>query len=189
MRFLKNPVILAQYLLRQILRPGGRAIDATAGNGQDTVFLASVVGNDGEVFAFDTQPLAIHRTAERLKQAGIETRVYLINAGHEKMKDYVHGLFQAVMFNLGYLPGAGKQFATRPETTVPALQQAVELLTPGGILTVVIYVGHPGALEEQKAVEEWAASLPQDKWDVIRCDYPNRINDPPYLLVVQRVDL
>ena len=188
MRLFKNPVLLAQRIIAEILRPGDRAIDATAGNGNDTLFLAGIVGSTGEVFAFDTQPQAIHRTAQRLKEAAAPAKVYLVNAGHENMLNYVSGQFQAIMFNLGYLPGTGQQFATQPESTVLALQQAVKLLAPAGIITVVVYVGHEGATAEQQAVEEWAQSLPQKEWDLLRCDYPNRANDPPYLIVIQRVE-
>lgn len=187
MRFFKNPVIMAHQMAGMVLRPGQRAIDATAGNGHDTLFLAKQVGPTGEVFAFDKQPLAIHHTAQRLKEAAVDTRVYLLNIGHEQMKNYVSGRFQAIMFNLGYLPGAERRFATRPETTVPALQQGLELLSPRGILLVVVYVGHAGAREEQQAIEEWVQTLPQPDWDVLRCSYPNRTNNPPYLLAIQRV--
>ncbi len=188
MRLYKNPVQLAQRIIAARLHPGDRALDATAGNGNDTQFLAELVGPEGEVFAFDTQPQAIHRTAQRLKESNTETKVYLVNAGHERLADYVAGEFQAIMFNLGYLPGAGHQFATQPDTTVQALQQALSLLAPAGILTIVVYVGHAGAKAEQEAVEEWASSLPQKVWDVMRCVYPNRANDPPYLIAIQRAD-
>lgn len=188
MRLFKNPVLLAQRIIADRLCPGDRALDATAGNGNDTLFLAGLVGTKGEVYAFDTQPQAIHRTAQRLKGSNSAAKVYLINAGHERLIDYVAGEFQAIMFNLGYLPGAGHQFATQPETTLPALQQALTLLAPAGVLTIVVYTGHAGAKAEQAAVEEWARSLPQKDWDVMGCIYPNRANDPPYLIVLQRTD-
>ena len=43
------PPILAQVhdLVRRVLRPGDVAVDATVGNGQDTLFLAECVGPTG----------------------------------------------------------------------------------------------------------------------------------------------
>lgn len=184
MRLFKNPLTLAHYLVSLYLKPGDTAVDATVGNGHDTLFLAQQVGTEGTVYAFDTQPLAVYRATERLKEHGVAARVYFINDGHERMQHYVPPPVQAVMFNLGYLPGAGRRFATRPETTVPALDQAVRLLDKRGIITIVIYTGHPGAQEEQETVENWAALLPQTEWDVVRFTFPNRRNNPPYLLAV-----
>lgn len=184
MRLFKNPLTLAHYLVSLYLKPGDTAVDATAGNGHDTLFLAQQVGAEGTVYAFDTQPLAVYRATERLKERGAGARVYFINDGHERMQHYVPPPVQAVMFNLGYLPGAGRRFATRPETTVPGLEQALRLLDKRGIITIVIYTGHPGAQEEQEAVENWAASLSQTEWDVVRFTFPNRRNNPPYLLAV-----
>lgn len=73
----------------------------------------------------------------------------------------VHGRLGAVMFNLGYLPAAGADPAliTLPDSTIPALEAAVRLLRPRGILTAVLYPGHPGGETEAAAVEAWAASL------------------------------
>lgn len=185
--FMKNPITLAHHIAAQVLRPGDTAVDATAGNGYDTLFLCRAVGSEGVVFAFDNQPLAIGRTAERIKENRIETRVYLVNAGHENMADYVKPPVQVVMFNLGFMPGTGHLFATRPETTVAALEQAGRLLDVKGLITVVVYTGHPGAAEEQAAVDEWAAALPQKEWTVLRITFNNWRNKPPYILVLNKI--
>lgn len=184
MKIFKNPLLLAQHLVAQVLCPGDTAVDATAGNGHDTVFLCRTVGPQGVVYAFDNQPLAVGRTAERLREQGLETRVYLIAAGHEQMADYVWQPAKAVMFNLGYLPGSGHRFATRPETTVAALEQARRILAPGGLITVVVYTGHEGAAAEQAAVDEWASSLPQEEWTAVCFTFQNWRNNPPYLLAL-----
>jgi predicted methyltransferase len=184
-----HPVKVAHHLVATVLRPGDTAVDATAGNGHDTLFLSRVVGTAGVVYAFDNQPLAIERTAEKIQDSQIETRVYLINDGHENMGKYIEQPVQAVMFNLGYLPGSGHRFATRPETTVIALEQARSLLAVGGIITVVVYTRHEGAGEEKAAVESWASSLPQEEWTVMSCSFPNLRNHPPQVMAITRRDI
>ena len=113
----------AQDRIAQSLQPGQFAIDATMGNGHDTLFLAELVGAEGRVFGFDIQQQALANTRQRLADAGLENRATLIQGGHEHMElllpSRVVGQVSAIMFNLGYLPGGDKHTVTRPETTRP----------------------------------------------------------------------
>jgi len=45
----------AQQLLKATVEEGDTVVDATAGNGHDTLFLAQLVGDSGQVYAFDVQ--------------------------------------------------------------------------------------------------------------------------------------
>ena len=179
---------LAHELVAGRLRPGDRAIDATVGNGYDTVFLAERIGPEGRVFGFDLQAEAIASAEHRIAGAGFTDRVELHFCGHESMAGHLPEgeSFQAVMFNLGYLPGGDKTSVTRPESTVAAIRVAVELLEPGGILTIVIYTGHEGGQEEAAAVESCCAGLEQERFSVIRYGFLNQRNQPPYLIAVER---
>ena len=153
----------AHVIVSRYLKEGDLAVDATAGNGYDTVFLAQQVGDGGRVFAFDIQEQALRATAARLEQSGLGSRVELIHCGHEQMAatlpPHSHGRIQAVMFNLGYLPGSDKSTVTRVEHSLPALEQARRLLAPGGIISVLAYRGHPGGLEESLAMKDALATL------------------------------
>ncbi len=153
----------AHAVVSHYLKEGALAVDATAGNGHDTLFLARRVGDTGRVFAFDIQEQALGATAARLEQAGLDSRVEFIHGGHEQMASslppHSHGRIQAVMFNLGYLPGGDKATITRAEHSLPALEQARRLLAPGGIISVLAYRGHPGGLEESLAVKGALATL------------------------------
>ncbi len=184
---LASPVVLSHYLLEGVVRPGDLAVDATAGNGHDTLFLARLVGDEGKVYAFDIQEEAIQRTAARLAGAGLEHRVVLLNTGHERLHHFVPRGVRAVVFNLGYLPGGDHSVTTRPETTVQALARALEVLAPGGIVTVVVYRGHPGGEEEGRAVADFVASLEARSWAVLTCGWPNRSERAPCLVAVQKV--
>lgn len=106
---------IAQKQVAEVLREGDRAVDATAGNGWDTLFLARLVGPDGRVYAFDIQQAALDETAALLRKNKLLERVDLIHAGHEAMASYVKEPVAAVMFNLGYLPGGDHSIVTRPD--------------------------------------------------------------------------
>ena len=138
-----------KYFIKQRLGEGGVAVDFTMGNGNDTLFLSETVGNSGKVYAFDIQEAALESTEERLKAAGAPENYTLICASHHLVKDYVKEPIDAGMFNLGYLPGSGKKsLTTMRETTMPAVEAAIELLKPDGALIIAVYPGHEeGALE------------------------------------------
>lgn len=180
----------AKELTTRVLSPGSIAIDATVGNGHDTLFLARTVGSEGQVFGFDVQPQAIDRTRARLAEAEVLDRVTLIQSGHEQMDRHLPSAAQkrvgAVMFNLGYLPGSDKSTITTPDTTLPALNHALRCLKPGGIITVVQYVGHPGGKEEAQAVDTWAETLDPQQGQVLSYRFVNQRNDPPRLLAIER---
>ena len=163
--------------------PGDRAIDATAGNGHDTLFLANTVGTTGKVIAFDIQDTAIDATAARTSE---HPQVELYCLGHEEMGRIVTRSVHAVMFNLGYLPSGDKSLITRKETTLQALQAALDLLDSGGLITVALYRGHEGGMEESDAVEAWASRLDQNDFYAASYQFLNLRNSPPSLLTIER---
>lgn len=182
----------AQELAGSRIQPGDTAVDATAGNGVDTLFLAKAVGGNGAVHAFDIQEAALEKTRNRLmKELGESAgRVRLHLASHDRMDELVpepdHGRVAAIMFNLGYLPGADHTVITRPGTTLPALNAAIRLLRPGGVLTVAVYPGHDGGRTEADAVEAWANGLPQEVCQVLCYRFMNQRNNPPYLIAAEK---
>ncbi len=180
----------AHVLVRRALEPDDVALDATVGNGHDTVVLAEAVGDGGRVFGFDVQEEAIEQTRARLAEEEPPADVELLQAGHENLHRHLpealHGRVGAVMFNLGYLPGSSSSLTTAPETTIPALDAAVKVLRPDGVVTVVLYTGHEGGEEEAEAVDEWAAELKQIQFQVLSYQFVNQQNDPPRLVAVEK---
>ncbi|HHP7239015.1 class I SAM-dependent methyltransferase [Longibacter sp.] len=180
----------AHELTRRALRAGGVAIDATSGNGHDTVHLASVVGTKGRVYAIDRQDQAVTATRHKVNTRVPEVDVRIIQGDHAALREYVdpddRGEVGAVMFNLGYLPRGDHDVITTPETTLPALDAAVDLLAPGGVVTAVLYTGHDGGPEEADAVRGWADCLPQHEYRVLSYRFTNRTNHPPRLLAVEK---
>ena len=181
-------------LFRARLEPGDLAVDATAGNGHDTLFLAQLVGPEGMVFAFDVQPVAIAATRGLLQRHHVPDGCYrLICESHSEMAAHLPpGLEEgiaAVIFNLGYLPGGDKFRITRTETTLPAVVIALELLRPGGLLLLVLYPGHPGGAEEAQALREFASGLPPRQWQVTEYRTLNAKNAPPSVLAIEKAVL
>ncbi|RJE91235.1 methyltransferase domain-containing protein [Paenibacillus sp. 1011MAR3C5] len=168
---------------------GDAVIDATAGGGVDTLALAELVGPKGIVYAFDIQQSALDRTRERLEAAGGHPQVQLLLQDHAGMAEAIApelgGQVAAIMFNLGYLPGSDQSIVTQPESTIGALQATMGLLRPGGILTCVLYPGHPGGDLEAAAVEAWASALPQLVGQAVLYRQPQR-SAAPYLIAVEK---
>ncbi|CAN5305364.1 class I SAM-dependent methyltransferase [soil metagenome] len=164
---MKRHFEIAHDILRETTGPGDIAIDATAGNGHDSFFLAKLVGPTGHVFAFDIQAGAIAKTRERI--AGL-SNVTLFQRSHDELFDLIpashHGHVAAIIFNLGYQPGGDPGITTRFDTTITALTFAFLLLKPQGVLCVITYVSHPGGEEEADAVEAWMKScLTYERFD------------------------
>ena len=140
---------LHKHFILQHLSEGDVAVDFTMGNGNDTLFLSKAVGETGRVYAFDIQEEALTSTRARLESEGAPENYTLICASHHRVREFVKEPIKAGMFNLGYLPGSGKKgVTTMRETTMPAVEEAIDLLAPDGVLIVAVYPGHEeGALE------------------------------------------
>ncbi|WP_066637541.1 tRNA (mnm(5)s(2)U34)-methyltransferase [Desulfolucanica intricata] len=179
-------VNIAQLFIREVLYDGSVAVDATVGNGGDTLFLAGAVGDSGLVYGFDIQEKAIEITSKKLSQCQLLKRVEFFNIGHENMLSFIKSPVDAIMFNLGYLPGGDHGIITRAETTVDALSQGLELLSPGGRLSIAVYTGHAGAQEEYTAVEKYVSNLENKMYNVIKLNFINRKSPPPFLILIEK---
>lgn len=149
-------------LLHELLRPGDWVIDATAGNGHDTVFMAQRVEPTGRVWAIDIQPSAIESTRSRLPEDWNHL-VTVIPGDHSQIRQLLPEIpdatVRAIVFNLGYLPGSDHQLVTQTTTTLEALQQSLTLLEEGGKILVVAYRGHPEGAAEATAIRLWSRRL------------------------------
>ena len=181
---LPSAVGWAHLLIEGRLAPGDAAVDATAGNGHDTLFLARQMCPGGKVFAFDLQEAAIASTRRRLMDAGMaESSFELVHGGHEEMDrrlpSELRGRIKVIMFNLGYLPGSDKSLITRTGTTLLAVRASLDWLAPGGLLTVVVYPGHEGGAEEAREIAALFSSLPARPFEVQHLRPVNRGAAPP----------
>jgi len=176
-----------QSLIRMYIEPGDVCVDATAGNGHDTLFLCQQVGISGKVFAFDIQEQAIANTSNLLGQKISFQNYDLICDSHVNMSRYIElESVDFIMFNLGYMPGGNHSISTNGETTIEAIRNGFSLLKKGGIMSVCIYSGGDSGFEEKNQVLPFLETLDEKRYTVIRCDYINRKNNPPIPVMIQK---
>ena len=156
-------------------------IDATCGNGGDTAFLCNLTAPTGRVLAFDVQPEAIRSTRTRLEQANVPADRYeLICGSHADLLQYVQpGTADAVMFNFGWLPGADHAVFSTAQSSIPALQAALQAVRPGGIVSAILYSGAVIGSDEKQAVLRFLRALPLKSFTVLVCDFANWAETAP----------
>lgn len=179
-------VELHKHFMLQHIGEGDTVVDFTMGNGGDTLFLSKTVGKTGKVYAFDIQEGALVSTKEHLINNGAPENYELICASHHRVKEFVTSPIKGGMFNLGYLPRSGnKSVTTMRETTMPAVEAAIDLLAPDGVLIVAIYPGHKEGELEGEMLREYFGTLSRFKI----CPSEFRIlNSPtsPYFFLIEK---
>jgi len=177
---------LHKHFILEHLSEGDVAVDFTMGNGNDTLFLSRTVGEGGRVYAFDIQEEAIISTRAHLEEYGAPENYTLICSSHHRVKEFVKEPIKAGMFNLGYLPRSGKKaVTTMRETTMPAVEAAIELLAPDGALIIAIYPGHEEGALEGEMIREYLGTLSRFRI----CASEFRIlnsKDSPYFFLVEK---
>lgn len=177
----------AWEIMDAALHPGAVCVDATLGNGHDTLKMCEAVGDEGRVYGFDIQPEAVENTRNRLRENGVEHRAVLFCEGHEHMAERLpENSCDGIMFNLGWLPGKEHAVTTRTETTLRAAESALRLLREDGVLTICIYPGHAEGAREKEALIGWASSLNDELYDVMLRCYLNQVKDPPLMLAIRK---
>ena len=180
---MKRPLEMAHDFLAEVVTKEDIVVDATMGNGHDTLFLAKLAK---QVYAFDIQEQALEKTQERLDQARM-TNAQLILQGHETLDQFVTEA-KAGIFNLGYLPSADKSVITRPQTTIEALEKLCGLLVKGGRIAIMIYYGHDGGDLERDAVLDFVSQLNQQEYTATIYRTLNQINNPPFLVMIEKLE-
>ncbi|MCH9633997.1 MAG: hypothetical protein S4CHLAM7_07330 [Chlamydiae bacterium] len=190
MTFLNNPIDLAHFYWKGFLKPGSLALDATSGQGQDTLFLSTLClqGHEGRVYACDIQEKAIEETQKRLSlnlsKNQIE-KISLFQICHSKIDTLNIPSLDLVVYNLGYLPGSDKTITTNTETTLVSFEKALNLLKKGAFLSITCYPGHLEGSIETEEVLDWASKLNRD-YNVCYHQWSNRSKKAPTLLMIQR---
>ncbi len=180
---------LALHIVRPYVTPDSTVIDATCGNGHDTLALAQM--NPAKLYAFDIQEDAVRATTALLEANGYresiaDGRFVLRCAAHEEMNQYVARPVTAVLFNLGYLPGGDKEITTKAASTLIAVQAAMELLETDGVICITMYSGHDAGKEEKAALLNFAETLDAKLWHTAYISMPNQKHDPPEILFITR---
>ncbi len=185
MKLINNVNDIAHGYFERIVRDGDTIIDATCGNGHDTLILSKLTPS-GKVYAFDVQADAIKNTDALLEENGVNN-AEVIHDGHENMSKYVNCDVRLVVFNLGYLPGADKTVTTKADSTVSAVKSALELTKNGGYISICAYRGHDGAGEEYSALMELLGTLPNREYNVLEMIHRNRRGTSPVYILVEKL--
>ena len=180
---MKRPLEMAHDFLAEVVTQDDIVVDATMGNGHDTLFLAKLAK---QVYAFDIQEQAFEKTQERLDQAGL-TNAQLILQGHETLDQFVKEV-KAAIFNLGYLPSADKSIITKPQTTLEARDKLCQMLVKCERIAIMIYYGHDGGDIERDAVMDYVSQLPQQEYTATIYRTLNQINNPPFLVMIEKLE-
>ncbi len=184
---MNNAVDFVHMVLDRVVTEGSIVIDATLGNGHDAEFLAGRIGTTGVLYGFDIQQEAVRAASDKLKNHQGQLR--LLGIGHEHLAASISpehaGVVSAVVFNLGYLPGGDKAVTTVTETTIDAVTQALGVLRPGGIMTIVGYA-HPEGERECAALRQLLGILPQSEFACAETKFVNQRGNPPVGFVVYK---
>lgn len=179
-----NALGLSHKWIRENVQEGDFCIDATAGRGRDTLFLATAVGKSGTVLAFDVQKAAVDSTLSLLSENKI-INAQVIHGCHSTMDQYAKECtVSAIMFNFGWLPGGDHRLFSKKDTSLIAIEKGLRLLKPGGIMTLCLYYGKETGTEERDAVLDYLKALDQKKYSVLLQHFLNRKNDPPMCAVI-----
>ncbi|MDD2414442.1 MAG: class I SAM-dependent methyltransferase [Eubacteriaceae bacterium] len=187
LKLFERQTTLAKAFIEEGLKPGDSAIDATAGHGDDTLFLAEAVGEEGTVYSFDVQSDALRKTREKCEANHCAKRVQFFQKGHETISDNPEirqdSKIKAIMFNLGYLPGGDHEITTRVDTTLAAVQGALNVLSCGGRMTICVY-GHPSGQEEMAGLTKMLPQLGHafNVYEIKTCNH----QQAPVLFVIEK---
>lgn len=176
---------LAHKIVEKVVVDGDVVVDATLGNGNDSLFLSSLTIN-GMVYSFEVQKSAVDRFNKIIDEEGIKN-IKVINDGHQNMDLYIDKKVKAIMFNLGYLPGSDKSVTTKSDTTLEAVKKGLKLLVPGGVMTIAVYVGHLEGQREAEDLLKEITELDSKQFSVMNINFINRKN-APFLLVIEKND-
>ncbi len=187
---LKRIIPFAHELLTRSVRVGDIVVDATCGNGNDTLVLCGLVGREGHVYAFDIQKQAIDTTRSLLQDHDF-TNVTYIHDSHAKLAQYLpknlKGKLGGAIFNLGYLPRSDKKIITKGESTIQAIETLLEYIREEALVVIVIYHGHEGGAEEKEAVLNYVQKLDQKKFAVLKYEFINQKNNPPFVVAIEKL--
>ena len=173
----------ALLFISRYLHPGDTVVDATCGNGHDTLAMAKM--GAGKIYAFDVQETAITNTESLLTKENIPlSNVHLILDSHANMCNYIKEKVQVIVFNLGYLPSANKSIITSSESTITAVKEAMKLLKKDGLICISMYSGHPGGQEEKQSLLDFAESLDERTWHTAYINMRNQRKNPPEILLI-----
>jgi SAM-dependent methyltransferase len=184
----RSHIDLAHHYWSLLVKDGDIVIDATCGNGWDSLILAKL--NPKILYSIDLQEQAIEKAQVRLSahlSAQAYEKVQWIHGSHVRFpEEILPGTVKLIVYNLGYLPGGDKSITTLTETTMQSLENGKNLLACGGVISVTCYPGHSEGEREEQAATAFAKSLDPREWSCCYHQWLNR-DRCPSLLLIQKI--
>ncbi len=176
---------IVHKILKIHIKPGDFCIDATCGNGHDSVYLCELCGKSGKLLAMDIQEDAVVSTKSNLEEHGFSDIATVVCQSHSDIDNAAKpNTADCIVFNFGWLPGGSHDVFTRAETSIPAIEKSLEILKPGGLLSLCVYYGRNNGYSERDAILEFVKNLNGAQYNVMKCDFLNRPNDPPFPIFI-----
>ena len=154
------------------------AVDCTAGNGHDTLYLAQLLAKAPNItpklYFIDINPTAIMKTQDLLASNKHNLLNFIgITGSHETFPNEIQlDSVDIMCYNLGYMPGNtndyenGNRMCTKSSSTVKSINNGLQLLKKGGLMTIIAYRGHEIGKEEEVEVNKTLQRLDPTKWRV-----------------------
>jgi predicted methyltransferase len=180
-----NAVSVSHGLLKDNIKKGSVCIDATCGNGNDTLLLCELCGKDGYVYAFDIQKQACINTSSLLRRNKI-TSAKVICDSHENVDAFIKKPVDCAVFNLGYLPKSDSNISTHPISTISALKKIMALLKKDGIIVMCAYVGHSGGMREYSKITKFLNKMQAQEFQTLIIDQPNAKKLAPKVIFIKK---
>lgn len=175
-----------KIFLKQKLKEDSICVDATCGNGNDSLFLAKNISK-GRLFCFDVQNEAIESTKELINKNNLKCSIEYILDSHENIDLYLNKKFaDVIIFNLGYLPKTDHSIVTTSEVSLKAIQKSLEILKIYGVLSILMYPGHSEGNKEKNVILDFVKKLEKKYYNVIYIQNKNGKNNPPELIIIEK---
>ena len=176
----------------------GNILDATLGQGKDTLYLAQLsfdtsisVDQDRKLFGVDIQDQSLEATRLLLQNeltASQLQSITLIKSCHSDLDLSTMTPLTLIVYNLGYLPCGDKSITTQSATTIKSLQHALDTVSDEGMITITCYPGHEEGKNELAMLRDFLWELPKKKWSVTHLQFAKENSSAPTLWVIQKAN-
>lgn len=179
-----------QFIQRIILdsfvdHPKLNLVDATAGNGHDTFFLAQNF-KKSNIITLDVQEQALKNTKERCSDFQNVTYVQADHANLERSLELTSlGYVDLVIYNTGYLPQSDKKIQTNSVSTIKSLEFFLQKLQKQGLIILTVYRGHDDS-KEFSEVTKFLQTLNKYEYIVFTYHTVNTINSPVVYVIEKK---
>jgi len=180
-----NTSSLIDYILKNYIKNDMIIADMTLGNGYDSCNILSYLNGTGFLYALDIQDLAINKSMENLKKINYNN-YKLIKDSHINFDKYIKEEIDLAIFNLGYLPGGDKSITTKSEDVLICIEKLLVKLKNNGLVLLTLYPGHKNGADEKEYLEKYFKILNQKNFNVLKYDFINQKNNPPYVIMIEK---